>query len=218
MPLLAGLLIALFLIAILLAIVVFSPIVVTLDSRNRQVRLRWLGVLEFLMPLPGGSGAKHFYVLRKPVRLATRQTVPEQAKAKTPATEAAPAPKPRKKRRFPTQFFMQCLGDSRIRHALARQLWKFGRRVTRSVELSRASSDVSLPDPALNGMLAGALAATPWGRRSNLQVNFSGENSLFLEFRFHPHRVFGACLFFLPGLPYRAMFRQWRTFSAARTP
>ena len=110
---------------------------------------------------------------------------------------------------------MQCLADSTIRRALARQLARLARRIFRSVRLARLESDVSLPDPALNGMLAGALAASNRGWQG-LRVNFVGENSLFFELRFHPHRVFKAFLFFLPGLPYRAVFRQWRAFSAAR--
>ena len=83
--------------------------------------------------------------------------------------------------------------------------------------MNRLSSDISLPDPALNGMLAGALAASNWGggERRKIQVNFTGENSLFFEFRFHPHRVIKALLLCLPGLPYRAVFKQWRAFAAA---
>ena len=80
----------------------------------------------------------------------------------------------------------------------------------------RHLSDISLPDPALNGLLAGVLAASPWSDWAGVRANFNGENSLFLEVRFHPHRVFKAFLFFLPGLPYRAVFRQWRAFAAAR--
>lgn len=199
-------------VAFLLGVVVFSPVVVTVDSRHGQLRVRWLGFLEYLRPLPGTSGKARLFVLRKSVALRARRAGKE-----APEEPAKPAtPKPRKKGRKRGQFFMRCLGDSAIRRTLAEQLWKLIKRVGSSVTLSRSASDVSLPDPALNGMLAGALAASEWGRRSGVRVNFAGENSLFLELRFHPHRVFKALLSFVSGLPYRAMFRKWRAVSAAR--
>jgi len=203
-------LIALCAVAFLLAIVVFSPVVITLDSRSRQLRFRWLCVLEFLMPLPWTAGEKRLYFFRRPVPVRERQPAGVREKA------AAQASQPPKKRRGWGRFLLRCLGDSAIRRALARQLAKLVRRISRSVDLARSASDVSLPDPALNGMLAGALAASNWGRRSGIRVNFAGENSLFIELRFHPHRIFKAFLFFLPGLPYRAMFKVWRAMPAVR--
>jgi hypothetical protein len=130
--------------------------------------------------------------------------------------KTAEAPKRHKKGRAPGRFLVRCLGDSAIRRALARQVANLLRRIARSVDLSRTACDVSLPDPALNGMLAGVLAASNWGRRSGIRFNFAGDNSLFVELRFHPHRVLKAFLFFLPGLPYRAMFKVWRALPAAR--
>lgn len=198
--------------AFLLAIVVFSPVVITVDSAKRRLRVRWLVALEYLRPLPGASGDAGLYVFRKPVSLGPRPS--GQA---SPAGQESKPPKPRKKRRSTGQFFLRCLGDAGIRRALARQLWKFAKGASRSLVLARARGSVSLPDPAANGMLAGVLAASPWGRRLGMQVNFRDENSLFIEVRFHPHRVFKAFLFSLPGLPYWAMLKQWRAIAAART-
>ena len=209
------LLIVLCAIVFFLAIVVFSPVVIAVDSRDRQVRIRWLFALEFQMPLPGTSGQKSFTVFRRPFPIHEEQPAARVKKEKSVRTASA-VHKPRSKRRAAGRFFMQCLGDSGIRHALARQLSLLVRRIFRSVNLSGSASDVSLPDPALNGMLAGALAALNRGRRSGTRVNFAGENNLALELHLHPHRVFKAFLFFLPGLPYRAVFRQWRAASAAR--
>ena len=214
--LLVALCVIAFLGAVAIALVVFSPVVITVDSRQRQLRVRWLQFLEYLRPLPGASGEAGLYVFRRPVLRQARQPVKEPPKPKEPAKEKARAPRPRKKRKSPGQFFMQCLGNSTIRRALAQQLWKLGKRVSRSVVLARSLSNISLPDPALNGMLAGALRASPWTRPWGVRVNFTGENSLFLEVRFHPYRVFTAFLFFLPALPYRAMFRVWRAFAATR--
>lgn len=206
-----SLLVALCIVAFLLGIVVFSPVVVTVDSRSRQLRVRWLAILEYLRPLPGTSGEVCFYFLRRPVshRVPTKRA----AEAEKPPAKVRER---RKKRRARGEFFMRCLGDSAIRHTLAQQLWKLIKRVGGSVALSRSASDISLPDPALNGMLAGALAASPWGQQSGIRVNFAGENSLFLELRLHPHRLLKAFLLFASGLPYRAMFRKWRAASAAR--
>jgi hypothetical protein len=186
-----------------ITVLVFSPVVITVDSRRRQLRVRWLRILEYLRPLPGGSGKSGFYVFQKPVPFAARET------AKKPK-----APKPRKKRRLPARFFMRCLGNSGIRRKLAQQISKLLKRIFHSVDVARSESEVSLPDPALNGMLAGALASIP--RRLGVRVNFTGENSLFLELRLHPHRVLKAILFFTSGLPYWAMFKQWRALAAVR--
>ena len=202
-----GLLVALGVMTLLamaaVAVVVCSPVVITVDSRQRHLRIRWLKFLEFQRPLPGGSGKSGFYVFQKPVPFAARET------AKAPI-----APKPRKKRRLPARFLMRCLGNSGIRRKLARQISMLLKRIFQSVEVARSESKVSLSDPALNGMLAGALASLP--RRLGIRVNFEGDNNLFLELHLHPHRILKAFLFFTSGLPFWPMFKQWRSLAAAR--
>ena len=212
------LLIVLCVVVFLLAAVVFSPVVIAVDSRNRQVRIRWLLALEFQMPLPGAAGRKYVSIFRKPFPIREQPAAAETAGAKKekPAKPASAVRKSRTKRRTTGRFLARCLRDSNIRRALARQLSLLLRRIFRSASLTRSDVDISLPDPALNGMLAGALAASNPGCRPGTRVNFMGENSLFLELRLYPHRVFKAFLFFLPGLPYRAVFRQWRACSAAQ--
>jgi hypothetical protein len=202
----------------LLAIVMVSPVVIAVDSRQRRLCVRWLLALEFQMPLPGAPGRKSFAVFHKPFPVRRKQPAEDAAGAKEekPAKTAAAVQKAPGKRRALGRFLVRCLGDSGIRRALARQLSMLLRRIFRSVNLARSDLDISMPDPALNGMLAGALAASGHGNRSGIRVNFAGENSLFLELHVHPHRLFKAFLFFLPGLPYRAVFKQWRAFSAAR--
>jgi len=208
------LLIVLCAVVVLLAVVVFSPVMIAVDSRNRQVRVRWLFAMEFQAPLPWTPGRKRFTLFHRPIPLGERATPAQPAEAKE---EPAGKPKHRRRNRAMGRFFVRCLGDSTIRQTLAKQVAKFIMRVAGSVRMSRLASDISLPDPGLNGMLAGALAAYNWGvgERRKIQVNFTGENSLFLELRFHPHRVFKAFLLCLPGLPYRAVFRKWRAFAAA---
>jgi hypothetical protein len=208
------LLIVLCFVVFLLAIVVFSPVVIAVDSRKRQLRIRWLLTVELQMPLPGTAGRKYLVVFHKPFPVREKQ--PAAAKKENPAQTAEAVQKARSRRRATTQFFARCLGDSGIRGALARKLSMLLRGIFRSADVKGSTGEISLPDPALNGMLAGALAATNFGGRQQVRVNFEGENNLLLELRVHPHRVFKAFLFFLPGLPYRAVFRQWRAFSAAR--
>ncbi len=212
------LLIVLCVVIFLLAAAVFSPAVIAVDSRNRQVRIRWLLALEFQMPLPGAAGQMYVAIFRKPFPIREEQAAAETAgvKSEKPVKPAPAVRKSHTKRRTAGRFLARCLGDSDIRRALARQLSLLLRRIFRSANLTRSDVDIWLPDPALNGMLAGALAASNRGSRSGVRVNFVGENSLFLELRLYPHRLFKAFLFFLPGLPYRALFRQWRACSAAQ--
>ena len=207
------LLIVLFIIAAILAYVVFSPIVISIDSRHREVRLRWLAALAFQMPLPGTAGQKSLTIFRRSVPIHQRQPGTEKQKPAKPAAELQRA---RAKRRAIGRFLARCLGDSNVRRALARQVSMLLRRTFHSANLTRAQIDLSMPDPAFNGMLAGVLAAANMPDRSGMRVNFRGENSLSVELHFHLHRLFKALLFFLAGLPHRALFRQWRTFAAAQ--
>ncbi len=198
----------------LLAAMLFAPVVILVDSRQSLLVVRWLGVFEYRRALAGAGREAEVSIFRRPVRR------PKPGKAPSPPGEPqAKSAQVRKKpqRRFPSRLVARCLGDSHIRRALARQLWKLGKRVLRSVVLVRSSGRVSLPDPAWNGMLAGALAQCSGFRRLGIGVNFTGDNSIFLEIRFHPHRILKAILFFLPGLPYWAVFRQWRALAAARS-
>ncbi|HET9176938.1 MAG TPA: hypothetical protein VFQ24_01100 [Terriglobia bacterium] len=212
------LLIVLLAIAVILAIVVCSPIMISVDSRNRQVRVRWLFALEFQTPLPGAAGQKCFTIFRRPVPFRGRQLSAEApgVKKKKPAKTAAEMPRVRAKRRATGRFVARCLGDSAIRRALTRQFSTLLRRIFRSANLTRSDIEISTPDPALNGMLAGVLTSIKPVDRSGARVNFRGENSLFVELHFQPHRVLKALLFFLTGLPHRALFRQWRSFAAAQ--
>ena len=103
-----------------------------------------------------------------------------------------------------------CLLDDDIRGALMRQFARLPRGLWDAVEVSRWHSNVSLPDPALNGMLWGALATVNWGQRVQVECNFNGQNVVRTEVRFYPHRAAKAFLLFFLRLPYRAIFQQWR--------
>jgi hypothetical protein len=79
-----------------------------------------------------------------------------------------------------------------------------------AVEVSRWHGAVSLPDPALNGMLWGSLAAFNWGPRMRWDCNFIGRNELHTEVRFYAHRAARVLLLFFMQLPYWAVYRHWR--------
>ena len=65
-----------------------------------------------------------------------------------------------------------------------------------AVEVRRLHCEVSLPDPALNGMLWGALATVDAASRTWLQCNFIGRNEVRTEVRLYPHRVVKTVLLF----------------------
>lgn len=93
---------------------------------------------------------------------------------------------------------------------MAAQLGRLAKRLLRSFRLAQFRGNIALTDPALNGMLAGVLAQSRWGRAARVRVNFTGDDSLFCEVRLYPYRIFTALAYFVFGLPYRAIWRQWR--------
>ena len=193
-----------FLAMVLLALVVaagamFTPVVFIVDSARGQMSVRWLVALEYRRPLPGTEGGTRLEFAGKRIRLGAR-------KGKARRERAA---RPREGRGAPTRFFSRCLRDSTIRRAVFRQLAALGKGILGSADITRWRASVSLPDPATTGMLFG-LGQTGWGRGLGVEANFTGENSVFLEIRLWPHRILKAVLYFVMGLPYRAMFREWR--------
>lgn len=197
--LLIALCVALLFVVILTATVLFFPVIFIVDSRAREIRVRWLGLINLLIALPGAAGPSQISIAGRSVRFRSRAPKKEREKAEVSA--------PKERRRA---FIWRCLRNSRIRRAIGRQVAAMLRRVPRSFELVRCRSNLSLTDPALNGMLAGALAQSRWSRAFGLRVNFTGENTLLCEVRFYPHRVFKAFAFLAVGLPYWAVFREWR--------
>jgi hypothetical protein len=194
---------------LLAAAALFTPVVLTVDSTSGELQVRWLVAVEYRRPLPGAKGETRLLFAGKPMSLRARAP---QAERKREKRAAAAASKPRRRRAAPRRFFARCLRDSTIRRILIRQGMNLCKGIVRSVELTRWRTCVSLPDPAMTGMLAG-LTQFGWGRRSGVQANFIGENSLFLEARFHPHRCVKPVLSVVTRLPYRAMFRMWRACS-----
>ena len=189
---------------LLSAILLYCPVVITVDSRSRQAQVRWLAILEYLQPLPG---AEHEAVLRvagRQVHLRPRKPKSERIKTERRVRM------PQRATASLAPFLLRCLADSNIRRGLVLQLRRLWLGCLRSVVLGRRRSSLSLPDPALNGMLAGILGFSGWGRKLGMGVNFTGENSFELEFRLRPYRMVQALLSFFCGLPIKAIFRAWR--------
>lgn len=182
------------------ALATFSPVALVVDTAGGQVRLRWLVALEYRRPLPWAEGETRLSFAGITIRIPERKPKPKRKRAKRP---------PRRKRARARRFMVRCLRDPALRRTLARQVANLMHRVFRSADFTRWHADVSLPDPATTGMLYG-FTQFGWGRWMGVDANFTGENSFFLEIRLRPHRIVKAVLFFLTGLPYRAMFRAWR--------
>jgi hypothetical protein len=192
---------------LLAAVAFFSPMIFTFDSATRQVRVRWLSMVEYVAALPGGEGKPRLSIAGSPVRIRPRKRK-AGSKGEPPGSQ-----KNRRDQATGGRFFIRCLRDSTIRRVLPGQLAKLARGIERSMVLTRSRANLSLPDPAANGILAGALAQSSWGRRLGIRINFVGANSIFCEIRLYPHRVAKAIFFFLSGLPYMALYRNWRASS-----
>ncbi len=194
-----------FLALLVTAIAIFSPVVLVVDTAGGEVRLRWLVALEYWRPLPWAEGEARLSFAGIALRLPERK--PKKKKRER-------AERPKRRRAAPARFLVRCLRDPGLRRTLARQVSNLIKRIFRSADLTRWRANVSLPDPATTGMLYG-FTQFGWGKRPGVEANFTGENSFFLEIRLRPHRIVKAVLFFLTGLPYRAIFRAWRAASAS---
>lgn len=199
--------VVLFSAVLLIGTAFFSPLVFTIDSANRQVRVRWLAALEYRWPLPGAEGKTGLSFAGKSI------AIPARRNKRKPRPQAR-ARKGRESRARFARFLRLCLREPALRRILVRRTARLGKRILRAASLTRRQIRVSLPDPAWNGMLAGLLAWRGDGRGSAVRVNFPGENDLFLEVRLYPYRVVKALLAFSIGLPYRALWREWRAASA----
>jgi hypothetical protein len=190
------------------AAVLCSPVVLVVDSARAQVQVRWLFAIAYQRPLPGAEGETRLSIAGHTVPLRRRK--PKRKRAKLAARRA------RRRKAARGRFFYRCLRNRAIRRRLFRQLGRLRRGVFRTVEMKRRRVRVSFPDPALTGMLYG-ITQFGWARWAGIEPNFTGENSVFLEIRLRPHRIVKPVFSFLTGLPYRAMFKEWRA-SSARAP
>lgn len=210
---------------VLLALALFSPVVLTLDSENWEVRVRWLVALVYWRRLAGGG--EEFSFAGRPIRLRARRERPSAtADLSGAGAPKAAKPKPQKNRERTARlarFARGCLKHAAVRALLVRTTKRLWRGLARSASLKRLRIALSLPDPAWNGMLMGCLAASggggvPGWSLPDLRVNFAGENSCLIEARLYPYRVVKALIDVLAGLlvglPYGTLWREWRASAA----
>lgn len=195
---------ALLAVLLLTGVALFSPLVFTLDSGNWQVRVRWLGAMEYRRPLPGGKGESGLLIAGRSVGLPARKARRKPERVGAAGRKYAKA----------GRFARRCLREPAIRNVLARKFGELVRGILRSVCFSRRQITVSLPDPAWNGMLAGWLAQCGDSRGMACRINFTGENGVLFVGQLYPYRITKALLLFLAGLPYRMLYREWRACSA----
>ena len=186
-----------------------SPVVAIVNTNRGELSVRWTALLRARYPLPGGSGPARLYLAGIPVPFPRFRRKPEKTREKKPRLA-----------RFPRifRFLRYCAADSYLRRAVVVAGGKLARGSLRSFGLSRWHAQVSLPDPALNGMLAGWIAAARatrwfaparWPGGSPVGVNFMGQNWLELEVRFYPYRMALAGSAFVFRLPHRAIVGHW---------
>ena len=193
----------------ILTLLVFTPVVVLVDSRSREVKVRWSFLLSYVSPLPGADTGQQLELsvagISVPLPRPKRKAPPKRK------NKLGPDPiKARKPRRKLGRFMWNCLLDGNIQSALMRRFRRLPIAFWGAVEVSRLHYEVSLPDPALNGMLWGGLATVDAASPAWLQCNFMRRNEVRTEVRFYPHRLVKAVLFFFLQLPYRALLKRWR--------
>ena len=193
----------------ILALLMFTPVVVLVDSHSHDVKVRWSFLLSYVSPLPGAETGQELELSVAGISVL----LPRRKRQAPPKRKNKLGPDPikaRKPRRKLGRFMWNCLLDGNIRSALVRRFRRLPIALWDAVEVSRLHGELSLPDPALNGMLWGALATVDAASRTWLRCNFMGRNEVRTEVRFYPHRLVKAVLSFSLQLPYRALLKQWR--------
>jgi hypothetical protein len=193
----------------ILGLLLFTPVVVLVDSRSRDVKVRWSFLLSYVRPLPGAKAGQESGLsvagISVPLPRPKRKALTERKGRLGPSAIEA-----RKRRRRMWRFMWKCVLDGNIRSALVRRFRRLPIALWDAVEVSHLHCEVSLPDPALNGMLWGALAGVDATSGTWLQCNFARRNEVRTEVRLHPHRLVKAVLISVLQVPYRALLKQWR--------
>jgi hypothetical protein len=192
----------------LFALLLFSPVVAGVDTQSRRITVHWSFLLAYTRPLPGSHGSRQLAIAGIAVPLPGGKR--KKAAKKKEKPRVAGLQERRQHQQKKARLLWNCLLDDDVRPALMRRFRRLPADVWQAVEVSRWHSNISLPDPALNGILWGATAALDWGRRARVKFNFLGSNEVQTEVRLYPHRVAKALLKFLFLLPYRGMYKQWR--------
>lgn len=195
-------------VVVVFALLLFSPVVAEVDTDSRRIEVRWSFFLTYRRPLPGVKGHGQLTIAGITITLPRRERKRAERKKEKPATEQVEARRLQQRKR--TRLLWNCLLDDDIRGALMRRFRGFPADIWQAVEVRRFKCGISLSDPALSGMLWGAMTAVNWGPRVQVECNFLGRNTVQTELRLYPHRVVKALLKFFLLLPYRGIFKEWR--------
>jgi hypothetical protein len=196
-------------ISAIVMLLMLTPVVVLVDSCSRDMKVRWSFLLSYVSPLPGAETGRGLELsvagIRVPLAHPKREAPPKRKNDLRPGLIET-----RKRRRKTGRFMWNCLLDGNIRSALVRRFRRLPIALWDAVEVSSLHCEVSLPDPALNGMLWGALATVDATSHTWLRCNFMRRNEVRTEVRFYPHRLVKEVLVFSLQFPYRALLKQWR--------
>ena len=89
---------------------------------------------------------------------------------------------------------------------LIQHLWRLVLDVLKTLRFRDSSATISLPDPALNGLLFAVVANIPL-EQVDLSVNFENRNFAKIRVTIYPYRVASKLTSFLLHLPYLRLVR-----------
>ncbi|MBI3896053.1 MAG: hypothetical protein HY313_08990 [Acidobacteria bacterium] len=189
--------------------VLSRPVSIAFESQEPQLKFHWLGIdYRYFFWRTGQNSALYLFGMQIPLRKK------ESRKQKAPRPSSRQRKEPLE--RF-GRFLWRCARDSEIRGRVLAQLRRLAGQFRQGIEVYHFHSELSLPDPATTGMLAGLAAGAGWGFPSPFGLNFMGNNNVEIEIRLHPDRFAWALGSFLLRIPHRSVYRQWRTSKRERT-
>src|SRR5215831_3913255 len=107
----------------ILTLLMFTPVVVLVDSRSRDVKVRWSFLLSYVSPLPGADTGQELELSVAGISLPLSR--PKRKAPRKRKNKLGPGPiRARKRRRKTGRFMWNCLLDGTIRSALVRRFWR----------------------------------------------------------------------------------------------
>ena len=117
-----------------LTLLMFTPVVVSVDSRSRRARVRWSFLLSYVRSFPGAETAQKLSVagISVPLPRPKREAPPKTKEKLGPGRIEAS-----KRRRKAGRFIRNCLLEGNIRSALMRHFRRLPSALWGAVEVSR---------------------------------------------------------------------------------
>ena len=130
--------------AAILTLLLFSAVVVEVDTGSRLVRVRWSFLLAYRQPLPGTKGERQLSIAGFSVLLPQRKRKKSRKKKKVLSAKRSQARRERQRKQV--RLLWNCLLDDDIRGALMRRFARLPVGLWEAVELSHCHADISFPD------------------------------------------------------------------------